>query len=399
MKTIYLLTVENKSYSDVLKYYKKFYNLDVAKGTLFNLLDKLKSNGLFDKLFENAKRVKRKIRVFYEVNGNFYSDVDYIQKFIEMRKHSRAKSYTKRVLEGIALTVNRLRKLPHEWSLEDLVQLRNTIYEERLEALKELDEREREVRARNYVYARFLIPIRQILKFLGRDKIVAQLETKGWKVIYSDIEEKKEYLDFEELKRVLNSDLFTHEEKVFMMLEITTGARHYFRSSKAGLLDLRVGDFYEVNGELRCNIREAKTGIVWQGIRVNLLDDLYFKLAGLRLEDEIRRIIKAHRKNERIVEILFGERNLEKKIRSIHKRIEKLLGRRFTPHFMRHTHATLLIRLGISMELIAGKPSCAEFGCGWQDLNTLYTFYVALGQFRYQQEYNMLRSKIRELNL
>ena len=267
VKTIYLLTVENKSYNDVLRYYKKVYNLDVAKGTLFNLLDKLKSNGLFDKLFESAKKVKRKIRIFYEVNGNFYSDIDYIQKFIEMRKHSRAKSYMLRVLSGITLTVNRLKKLPHEWSLEDLIQLRNAIYEERLEALKKegLDDREIEVRARNYVYARFLIPVRQILKFLGRDKLVAQLETKGWKVIYSDIEEKKEYLDFEELKKVLNSDLFTKEEKIMIMLEITTGARHYWREQNAGLMDLRVGDFYEVEGSLRVNIREAKTGVVWQG--------------------------------------------------------------------------------------------------------------------------------------
>jgi len=51
------------------------------------------------------------------------------------------------------------------------------------------------------------------------------------------------------------------------------------------------------------------------------------------------------------------------------------------------------------MELIAGKPEAAEFGCGWSDLNTLYKFYVALGKFKYQQEYNMLKQAIAQLEI
>ena len=92
-----------------------------------------------------------------------------------MRKHTRSKHYTKRILTGIAWLTNKLQKLPHEWTLTEIINIRNEIYEERLEVLKKqgLDDREIEVRARNYVFGNYLIPIRQILKFLGKNEIVA----------------------------------------------------------------------------------------------------------------------------------------------------------------------------------------------------------------------------------
>ena len=86
-------------------------------------------------------------------------------------------------------------------------------------------------------------------------------------------------------------------------------------------------------------------------------------------------------------------------MKEIHERIETILQRRYTAHFMRHTHATILIRLGVSMELIAGKPDNAEFGSGWRDLNTLYQFYVALGRFKYEQEYKMLKANIQKITV
>lgn len=402
LKTIYLINVENKSYSEVLKFYKRIYGIKIAKGTLFNLLNKVKNNGIYDILTKIAtEKVRRKIKVFYETDGEFKSDIDYIQKFIEARKHTRNKRYTKKILTGISWVVNELKKLPREWNIDELIKLRNRIYEERLNVLKDrtdLTEYEKEVRARNYVYHAYLTPIRQILKFIGKTEYLPQLETKGWKTVYSDIEEKKEYLDLKEIKQVLNSNMFTINEKIFIMLEITTGARHYWASKNAGLFGIYLRDFYEVDNELRLNIREAKTGRMWQGIRVGLLDDLYEKICGIRLENEIKKILSKYDRDQKLVEILFSKKYAHR-IRVMHKKIGIIIGRKFTAHFMRHTHATILIRLGIPMELVAGKYENAEFGVGWADLNTLYTFYVALGSFKYRKEFEKLKTQIKDLNL
>ncbi len=422
LEIIYLKNIEDKSYDDIVRHLERKYGIITVKSSVFNVVQKLKNikedgRTLYDVIYEySVQKVKRKIKIYYiDEKGDIKSDIGYINQFIEQRKYSRSKEYTKRILSIISWVTNKLRKLPHEWTIEELIRLRNEIYEKRLHEVKKLVEKanlnnnwrstyyklneyEIESLARNYVYKQYLTPIRQILSFLGKNEYLPRLETKSWKVVNSDIEKRKEYLDISELKKILKSDAFDLKEKIVIMLEITTGARHYFLHKDAGILGLRVEDFYYTGNVLRVDIRERKTGLVWRGIRIDLLDDLYEKISGLRLQKLLEEYVLKYGKKEKVLKILLGER-YDKKLKEIHERIETILQRRFTSHFMRHTHATLLIRLGISMELIAGKPDSAEFGSGWLDLNTLYKFYVALGSFKYQQEYNVLKENIQKITV
>ena len=370
---------------------------------------RLKKANVYSSLLKSAEKVKRKIRVWYfDEKGEFRSDIDYIDEFLRFYK-DRSRAYKHKVLLNIEKTVERLKKLPHEWTLEDLINLRNELYEEYKENLRKkveekgddphsrfyaLSERDIDIIARNNVFA-WLVSIRTILRYLGREEIISKLETRKWKVIHSKIQRRKEYLDFEEVLKVLRSNELSHNEKIWFMLELTTGARHDWRNRESELLGLRLIDFYEDDGVLRCDIYSAKTQVVWRGIRLDLFDRLFQK-AGYSLVVEIKRLLRTHRnKNQKVYEVLgFKVRDLQVRLP---KKISKIVGRRITGHFMRHSHATLLVRLGVPMELIAGHREYSEFGVGWSDLNTLYSFYVALGKWKYKEAYKSIEEQLSKL--
>jgi len=410
VKIVYWIEIENRSFGEVISYLKD-EGLSISKGGLFNLLQQLKKANVYTELFKSAEKVKRKLRIWYfDPNdpNNLLSDVDYINEFLKFYR-DRARHYRIKLMSYIERTIERLGKLPHEWTLMELIELRNRLYEEYKRQLEEkvkkygndvhsryygLGEQEIEAMARNLVFS-WLVAVRRILEFIGKKDIVSKLETRKWKVIHSKIEKRKEYLDFNEVIKVLKSEELTHNEKVWFMLELVTGARHNWDNRKGELMGLRLIDFYEDDGILRCDIYSTKTQKTWRGIRIRLFDNLFLK-AGYSLETEIRRLLKVHRnKNIRVYEALgFTVNYLQ---RTYIKKISKIVGRRITPHHLRHSHATLLIRLGVPMELIAGKPEWSEFGVGWSDLNTLYQFYVALGKWKYREYTKMIDEQLSKL--
>ena len=407
LRIVYLMNVEGYSYDRVVKFLaKKPFNLEIAKSTIFNMISKLKKIGVYDEVVEYAiSKVKRKIRYYYITeNGEIKSDIDYVQEWIDDKKTKKSRRYLIRCLKDQADLVNYTRKLPHQWNNSDVTKYLNEKFEQYLNALKQkasnghlkyskLTDSDLENIARRNMF-NVVVGIRQILIWIGKtDLLERSLKTDAWKRMYSFIERLKEYLDPQEVIAILTSDQFSIEEKLIFKLHLTLGCREGY-DTKGGLLNLTWDTLYldaetSPYGYPACAIYESKTkgGTWWRGICLTIFFD--------ELPEELKAYRPKKYQGVKVAESLGFNAN---RLKILYKRIQKFLGRRFTPHFIRHSHATLLIRVGIPMEMIAGKPNFAYFGVGWEDLSTLYKFYVALGLWnieRYKSEILSLKASLK----
>lgn len=190
-------------------------------------------------------------------------------------------------------------------------------------------------------------------------------------------------LEPEEVKAALESDELTDEEKLYLKLWLTTGAREYSKPSTRGLKELGWGGIVgakvsDINWkDCTIAVREPKTGKEeakeWYGIQLNL----FFPT----LCQELRQYVEEH--GRRGDDWLWGspERGV-KLYKSIIKKLRKLTGKPLVPHDIRRTHAYWLVKADVPLELIAGGVTGQKLynalGVGWEDISVMIRYYADL---------------------
>jgi integrase len=190
-------------------------------------------------------------------------------------------------------------------------------------------------------------------------------------------------LEPEEVRMALESDELTDEEKLYLKLWLTTGAREYSKPSTRGLKELGWGGVVGVKvsdinwKECTISIREPKTAKEepkeWYGIQLNLF------FPGLC--EELRRYVEE--KGRGRDDWLWG--SPEKAVRlykSIIKKLKSITGKPLVPHDIRRTHAYWLVRADVPLELIAGgivgTRLMNALGVGWEDISVMIRYYADL---------------------
>ncbi|MEM4977052.1 MAG: hypothetical protein QXT64_07005 [Desulfurococcaceae archaeon] len=391
---IVYLQLQGKSLEEIAAYLNRKYGLDVVKATVFNIISVLKQAGIYDEVVLAAtQKVTRKVRVYYLENGNLKSDIDYIQQFIERKKNVLKPRVLITHLERIQEVVATIKKLPHEWSEEDIMQFLNSKFDYYLNVARErarsapsnhyyskLSESEIEDRARENV-RRYLNSIRVILKWIGKSDLAERFGHTEWKrrIAIND------YLSIEEVKKVLSSDELTQVEKTLLKLHITLGCREGFSaSSRSGMYGLQWSKINWSNNTIDVFESKTKGGTWWRGCRL----DLFWP----ELPEELR-LLYARREKES--DYILESLGIDKEdFYKIYSKVSKIVGRVIRPHFARKTHAVWLIACDVPLELIAGKPNQSPFGVGWEDLNTLMQHYAAFSQEKVNRELSKVRQHI-----
>ena len=190
-------------------------------------------------------------------------------------------------------------------------------------------------------------------------------------------------LEPEEVRRALESDVLTDEEKLYLKLWITTGAREYARPATRGLREIGWGGIVGIRvndinfRECTIEIREPKTGKeepkTWYGIVL----DLFFP----GLCSELKRYVEE--RGLRRDDWLWGspERGV-KLYRSIIRKLREITGKPLEPHDMRRTHAYWLVKADVPLELVAGGVVGTKLhnalGVGWEDFGVMIHYYADL---------------------
>jgi len=190
-------------------------------------------------------------------------------------------------------------------------------------------------------------------------------------------------LEPEEVRMALESDELTDEEKLYLKLWLTTGAREYSKPSTRGLKELGWGGVVGVKvsdinwKECTISIREPKTAKEepkeWYGIQLNLF------FPGLC--EELRRYVEE--KGRGRDDWLWGSPERAVKLyKSIIKKLRSITGKPLVPHDIRRTHAYWLVRADVPLELIAGgivgTRLMNALGVGWEDISVMIRYYADL---------------------
>ena len=403
VEMIYRMIVEGHSLDDIVKWLKRKHGFETVKSSIFNLIGQLKRKGLWNPLEEIATtQVRRKIRIYYEDReGNFYSDIDYVQSYIERKKHVMKRRVLYRHLSNLTEIVNFLRKLPHEWTEEDITRFLNHKYEyykklirEKVEKAKRgengktfyrtLSEKDMDDRARENVRD-YLTTMRVFLQWIGRGDLAEKFSHREWKREYT----VTDFLTVEEFIKLMKSDELTDLDKFIIKLHITVGCREGTGTeTRSGLWGLQ---WSKINwDEKTIDVFESKTkgGVLWKGVYL----ELFFPNFIEELKYWYNRRIKD---SDYILESL-GVKKEYVRIK-LARKIRKILGRYYRMHYNRKTHAVWLIQSDVPLELIAGKPSQAFFGVGWEDLNTLMKHYGAFAREKLMRELAKVHSTLTPL--
>jgi len=394
LELVYLKYVENRSFDDLVSYISRKYKQEVAKSTVFNFFKQLEQAGLQTKILEYAQaKVKRKVKIWYiDDKGELRSDVDYIQSYIDRNKHTKKRRVLEQHLKNLEEIVNTIGKLPHEWSEEDISAFLNRKYEYYLQVIRQkvaqnakgfyakLSEKEQDDRARENV-RKYLTTIRVFLDWIGRRDLSERFSHTEWKREYTITD----WISVEEFNKIMSSPLLSDLEKFILKLHVTVGCREG-RYGKYGLNGLQ---WSKIDWERKTiDVYESKTkgGTVWKGVYLELFFPNFME--ELRYWHE-RRV----NDSDYILESLIGSNGkvfdfLQKTVR----KVEHIIGRHYRLHFNRKTHAVWLIEADVPLELIAGKPSQAFFGVGWEDLNTLMKHYGAFAKEKLERELQKVRT-------
>lgn len=191
-------------------------------------------------------------------------------------------------------------------------------------------------------------------------------------------------LEISEIKEILASDELTDEEKLYLKLWLTTGAREYERPSTRGVKELgwggivgiKVSDINFKNCTLE--VREPKTG---KGLEPKIWHSIVIDLFFSGLCRELEQYVKEHGRGRD--DWLWGspERGV-KLYKSIVRKLRKLTGKPLVAHDIRRTHAYWLVQQDVPLELIAGGVTGerieSPLGVGWEDLMTMVRYYADL---------------------
>jgi len=393
---------EGRSLRELASWIKRKYGIEVKKSALSSLFQRLKERGIHEEILSATSKVKKKIRYYYWDGEKFWSDVDYVQKYIDFKSMKLRRAVLQRYLSIQSKCVEFTGKLPHQWNEQDLINFIRYEYERFKKKLEEgdtyckgkiekLTETDLDNIARSNVFST-VVALRSILKYIGRTEFLESvLKTDLWKRFQSTLERLKEYLTPDEIKMVLRSSELSEKEKLVFKLHLTLGCREGWKT-KGGIWNLTWDTLYLTSSESPygypagdCYEGKTKGGTWWRGI--------YLQLFFPELPKELLQYRPDDYHGRKVLESLGFTKS---SARRIYRKIEKIIGRRFNPHFTRHTHATLLVKAGVPMQLVAGKPESAFFGVGWEDLSTLYKFYVSLSAWSLQEFKNEL-AKVRSL--
>jgi len=401
VEIVYRRVLNGESFDDLAEYTAKKYKLEVTKATIFNLFTQLEKSGLLAPLQEVATtKVKRKVRVWYiDADGNFRSDIDYIQSFIERKKNVLKPNVLRDHLKNLEEVINFTGKAPHEWNEEDITSFLNAKYEhykktveERVNEIKEvkngythyyeyLSDAEKDARARENT-RRYLTTIRVFLKWIGRGDLAEKFGHTEWKRRIA----LTEFLTIDEFKKLMASEELDDVEKFILKLHLTIGCREGWSASmRSGLAGLQWSKIDWENATIDVFESKTKGGVWWRGIYLNIFFPNFI--------EELRYWYE-HRVNDSdyILDSLGFTRQRHERLM---RKVSKILGRYIRPHFLRHTHAVWLIHADVPLELVAGKPSQAPLGAGWEDLNTLIAHYGAFTKEKIARAINQVRAAVK----
>ncbi len=188
-------------------------------------------------------------------------------------------------------------------------------------------------------------------------------------------------LEPEEVKAALESDELTEEEKLYLKLWLTTGAREYSKPSTRGLKEIGWGGVVGIRipdinwKDCTIAIREPKTGKEeakeWYGINLNL----FFP----ELCRELRQYVDEKGRDD----WLWGSPERAVKLyKNIIRKLRSITGKPLVPHDMRRTHAYWLVKADVPLELIAGGVVGTRLmnalGVGWEDISVMIRYYADL---------------------
>jgi len=390
-----------------LSYDKIADKYETSKSVVYGLFEKLKKLGILQRLEEIARHETGKVRVFYKVKDGkrivYKSDIDYIQRFIETRS-LRGKTHEnqiKQYLRGIAIACKITKKLPHQWNEDDINKVLTTMYnyyksdiekkvkiaQEKIKSGKDIErirwmrytklsEKQMDDIARHNVYNAVVTPLRQILKFIGRQDLIEKtLQCTMWKreVRKFDVEEEP-YITVDEYEKIVNEINMKYEgfhafwRKLALDLKITLKCR-LKGSIRSGIWGLQWDKINWENGTIDVFESKTKGGIWWKNCIINLFFD--------DLQERLRYAYEHYRIKDS--PYIFESMGVSlSQLESFYNReIPLILGRRVTSHDLRKTGAIWLVEADVPLEMIAGKPENSPFGVGWLDLNTLLKYYSA----------------------
>jgi integrase len=388
LEIVYRRMVMQESLEAVTEFANRKYKLDTVKTSIFYLFKQLEQSGLLNEIVEASQKVKRKVRLYYEENGEFKSDVDYIAQWIERNKHVKKPHVLRSHLRRLEYIVNALGgKLPHEWTEQDVTFILNNLYEYYKKGIIErakknakgfyakLSEKELDDRARENV-RRYLTTARVFLKWIGRADLAERFPHTEWKREYTLVD----YLSVEEFNKVMESPELDDLEKFILKLHVTLGCREGHHG-KYGLMGLQ---WSKVDwNAATIDVYESKTkgGVIWKGCYLNLFFPNFISEMRYWYEHRVK-------DSDYIIESLTGysHERAREWLLGISRKVSKIIGRPFRPHFLRKTHAVWLIEADVPLELIAGKPSQAFFGVGWEDVAVLLQHYGAFTRQKIQRE-------------
>lgn len=211
---------------------------------------------------------------------------------------------------------------------------------------------------------------------LRRADLAERFPHTEWKREYTLVD----YLSVEEFNKVMESEELTDLEKFVLKLHVTLGCREGHHG-KYGLLGLQWSKVDWQQASIDVYESKTKGGVVWKGCYLNLFFPNFIEEMKYWYERRVNN-------SDYIIESLTGfthERAREWLLR-ISKKVGRIIGRPFRPHFLRKTHAVWLIEADVPLELIAGKPSQAFFGVGWEDVAVLLQHYGAFTRQKIQRE-------------
>jgi hypothetical protein len=396
LEIIFLHFIEKYSLEKVAERVQSKYGVETTKMTISNLITALDKAGLLGSILDYAQtKVERKVRLWWvDEEGRYHSDVDYIESWLERHRHTLKMKVIQTHLRYLEEIVNELKKLPHEWNEDDIARFLNMKYEYYKKTIQELaqknhkgfygklTEKELDDRARENT-RKYLVTIRRFLMWVGRSDLAVKFGHSEWKREYALID----YISLEEWKKIEASELFTSEEILLLKLHITVGCRegHKERSGLSGLRWSKIN--WKTN---RIDVYESKVkgGLIWQGCSLELF-----------WPDLPEQLKNAKRKNDSdfIVDSLMGFNSLNQVVEwysSMNERLTKVLGRHYRMHFNRKTHAIWLIEADVALEVIAGKPSQAFFGVGWEDVQVLLQHYGTFTEQKVRRELAKVQASV-----
>ncbi|MCD6418469.1 site-specific integrase [bacterium] len=193
---------------------------------------------------------------------------------------------------------------------------------------------------------------------------------------------KETYIPYQMFMQILESDLFTDLEKLYLKLHVTTGAREGIGASEpSSMWGLRWDMIDWTNGVIK--IYESKTKKEWRG-RL----DLFFP----ELPRELYNLwVKLGKPTGYIWQTLnYTKHSFDNMIHKVARKIREMFSDqlkemfgtdKIVPHDLRRTHVVWLIDAGVDLETIA-KSDEFDLGVGWENLDTLLIYYARFTQRR-----------------